>query len=148
MVCTYFQFINCFSVVFIVLILHFLIISPYEWVSIFIFMSGFLSLWCVCISYRVLVFGCCWLVSQSCLNLLWPYGLKLTTLLISQASILELIAISFSRESSWPRDWTYISCIESSFFTAEQLGKGIYTHKHTHTYFLSDILSSNTFLQP
>ena len=30
---------------------------------------------------------------------------------ISQARILEWIAISFSRGSSWPRDWTHISCI-------------------------------------
>ena len=29
---------------------------------------------------------------------------------IFQASILECIAISFSRGSSWPRDWTCISC--------------------------------------
>ena len=28
----------------------------------------------------------------------------------SQAKILEWIAISFSRESSWPRDWTGTSC--------------------------------------
>ena len=134
MVCAYFQFINCFSVVFIVLFLHFLIISPYEWVSIFIFMSGFLSLLCVCFCYRFLVSGCCLLVSQSYLNLLWPHGLQLATLLISQASILELIAISFSGESSCPRDWTYIACIASRFFTAEQLGKGIHTHKYTHTH--------------
>ena len=30
---------------------------------------------------------------------------------ISQARILEWVAISFSKGSSWPRDWTYISCI-------------------------------------
>ena len=30
---------------------------------------------------------------------------------ISQARILEWVAISFSRGSSWPRDWTPISCI-------------------------------------
>ena len=29
---------------------------------------------------------------------------------ISQARILEWVAISSSRESSWPRDWTCISC--------------------------------------
>ena len=31
--------------------------------------------------------------------------------LISQARILEWATISFSRESSQPRDWTYVSCI-------------------------------------
>ena len=30
---------------------------------------------------------------------------------ISQARILEWIAVSFSKVSSWPRDWTCISCI-------------------------------------
>ena len=30
---------------------------------------------------------------------------------ISQARILEQVAISFSRGSFWPRDWTHISCI-------------------------------------
>ena len=33
---------------------------------------------------------------------------------IFQARILECIAISFSRESSWNRDWTHISCIGRS----------------------------------
>ena len=28
-----------------------------------------------------------------------------------QAKILEWVAISFSRESSWPRDWTWVSCV-------------------------------------
>ena len=31
---------------------------------------------------------------------------------ISQARILEWVAISFFRASSWLRDWTHISCIE------------------------------------
>ena len=30
---------------------------------------------------------------------------------ISQARILEWVAISFSRGSSWTRDWTWVSCI-------------------------------------
>ena len=39
---------------------------------------------------------------------------------ISQARILEWVAISSSRESSWPRDWTWISCVSwlaGGFFT-------------------------------
>ena len=32
---------------------------------------------------------------------------------ISQARILERIAISFSRGSSWSRDWTHVSCLAS-----------------------------------
>ena len=34
-----------------------------------------------------------------------------------QARILELGAISFCRGSSWPRDWTQVSCIAGKFFT-------------------------------
>ena len=36
---------------------------------------------------------------------------------ILQARILESVAIPFSRGSSQPRDWTWISCIAGRFFT-------------------------------
>ena len=36
---------------------------------------------------------------------------------ILQARILEWVAIPFSRGSSWPTDWTWISCIAGRFFT-------------------------------
>ena len=36
---------------------------------------------------------------------------------ILQARILEWVAISFSRGSSWRRDWTWVSCITGRFFT-------------------------------
>ena len=36
---------------------------------------------------------------------------------ILQARILEWVAISFSRGSSWPRDWTPVSCTAGRFFT-------------------------------
>ena len=42
---------------------------------------------------------------------------------ISQARILEWVAISFSRGSSQPRDQTCISCITGRFFTTEPPGK-------------------------
>ena len=42
---------------------------------------------------------------------------------ISQARILEWVAISFSRGSSWPKDWTWGSCIAGRFFTTEPPGK-------------------------
>ena len=41
---------------------------------------------------------------------------------ISQASILEWDAISFSRRSCWPRDWTWVSCIADGFFTMSHKG--------------------------
>ena len=36
---------------------------------------------------------------------------------IFQARILEWVAISFSRRSSWPRDWTQVSRVASRCFT-------------------------------
>ena len=38
---------------------------------------------------------------------------------ISQAQILQWVAISFSRRSSWPRDRICVSCITGRFFTTE-----------------------------
>ena len=37
----------------------------------------------------------------------------------SEARILEWIAISFSRDSSWPRYWIHISCLSGNFFLPE-----------------------------
>ena len=42
---------------------------------------------------------------------------------ILQARILERIAISFSREYSWPSDSTWVSCTTGGFFTFELPGK-------------------------
>ena len=59
-------------------------------------------------------------VTQSCPTL-WapvdcsPQGSSLHGFL--QARILDCVAISFSRESSWLRDWTQVSCIADRFFT-------------------------------
>ena len=36
---------------------------------------------------------------------------------ILQARVPEWLAIPFSRASSWPRDWTHVSCIAGRFFT-------------------------------
>ena len=63
------------------------------------------------LSYRVI---CCCLVAKSCPTLCdsmdcSPPGSSLHGIL--QARILEWVAIPFSRGSSWPRDWTRVSCI-------------------------------------
>ena len=42
---------------------------------------------------------------------------------ILQAKTLEWIAIPFFRGSSWPRDWTWVSCIAGRFFTIWATGK-------------------------
>ena len=53
-------------------------------------------------------------LSQSCLTLCHPTDCSLpgsSVHGIFQARILEWVAISFSRRSSQPRDWTQVSCI-------------------------------------
>ena len=44
---------------------------------------------------------------------------------ISQARILEGVAVSFSRGSSWPRDQTQVSCTAGGSFITEQPGKAL-----------------------
>ena len=51
---------------------------------------------------------------------------------ISQARILEWVAISFSSGSSQPRDGTHVSCIAGESFTAEPLGKPQAGGMHTN----------------
>ena len=61
--------------------------------------------WYYHIMAKVKVKWSCLVVSDS----LWPHG-------ILQARILEWLAISFSRGSSWPRDWTQVSRIAGRCF--------------------------------
>ena len=66
------------------------------------------------------VCGCVGMCAQLSLTLCNPMdcsppGFSLHGIL--QARILEWVAISFSRVSSWPRDQTHVSCIEGEFFT-------------------------------
>ena len=54
------------------------------------------------------------LVTKLCLTLLQPHGLQPTRLLCPwdfPCKNMEWVAISFSRGSFWPRDWTHIYCI-------------------------------------
>ena len=48
-----------------------------------------------------------------------------------QARILEWVAIPFSRAFSWPRDWTWISCIAGRFFTIWATGEGLIARNHS-----------------
>jgi len=58
------------------------------------------------------------LVSKSCPTLVTPCSLPGSSVRgILQARILEWVAISFSRESSQPRNLTQVSCIAGGFFT-------------------------------
>ena len=59
-------------------------------------------------------------VTQSCLTLCNPMDYRLPGSSIHgifQARVLEWVAISFSRGSSWPRDWTWVFCIAGRCFT-------------------------------
>ena len=44
---------------------------------------------------------------------------------VSQARIPEQVVIFFSRGSSWPRDWTHVSCTAGRFFTTRFLGSPV-----------------------
>ena len=48
---------------------------------------------------------------------------------ISQARILEWVAIPFSRGSSWPKDWTKVSHLAGRFFTIWATGETIHQFK-------------------
>ena len=95
--------------------------------------------WSVCVCVCV-----CVLVAQLCLTLCDPMDcnpLGFSVHGFLQARILEQVAISFSRGSSWPMDETQVSCMAGRFFTiwatseaaltCEQQNKGI-AHKLDH----------------
>ena len=68
----------------------------------------------------------CAQVAKSCLSLFGPVDCSPAGFFvygIYQARILEWVAISFSRGSSQPRDWTHISCTAGGFFTNEPCRK-------------------------
>ena len=59
--------------------------------------------------------------------------------------MLEWFAISSSRWSSLPRDWTQISCIAGGFYTVEPLGKLIYIMVTYKMYFQLTAKKSNLY---
>ena len=77
---------------------------------------------CVFLSPRSVCYFC-YLVAQSCLTLYDPMDCSLTGSSVhgvSQARILAWVAIYFSRGSSWPRDWSHVSC-ESTALQVDSL---------------------------
>ena len=64
---------------------------------------------------------------------------------ISQARILEWVAISSSRGSSWPRDWTHISYIAGEFLTRWTTGEAC-VNTYMHLYLCWPIFTSITNL--
>ena len=51
---------------------------------------------------------------------------------IHQARILQWVAIPFSRGSSWPRDWTWVSCISGRFFTVWAAREALFCNQRSH----------------
>ena len=65
-------------------------------------------------------------VAQSCLTISNPTDCSppgSSVHRIFQTVILEWVAISFFRGSSWPRDWTWVSCIVGRILPSEPPGK-------------------------
>ena len=60
---------------------------------------------------------------------------------ILQARILEWVAISYSRGSSWPKDRTWVSCIAGSFLTVWATREA---HQSGQTQFLSPLVFSRS----
>ena len=74
------------------------------------------------------------LVTQSCLTLCNPVDYSppgSSVCGILQARILEGVAILFSRGSSWPRDWTGFTALQTNSLPSGS--QGDFTHTHTHT---------------
>ena len=72
---------------------------------------------CVCIH----IYTCMWRESGSVVSYsAFPWAVIHQASLshgITQAGILEWVAIPFSRGASWPRNWTWVSLIAGRFFT-------------------------------
>ena len=66
-------------------------------------------------------YHCCCLVGKSWATLCEPldFSPQGSVSWISQEIVLEWVAVSFSRGSSWPRDQTYVSCLAGGFFPNE-----------------------------
>ena len=81
------------------------------------FSSSIVDLQC-CVNFC----GHCCLVAQSCLTHCDPMNCSFpgsSVLGILQARILEWVAMSFSKGSSQSRNWNFVSCLASGFFTTE-----------------------------
>ena len=104
--------------------------QPGDWTHIFCTGSRFFTVWAT-VNRFYLLGARSWDVCMCSIgsNTLWPHecsspGSSVHS--ISLARILEWVAISSSRRSSWPRDQTFISFIsftEGIFFTVEPSGK-------------------------
>ena len=77
-------------------------------------------------------------VTQSCPTLCDPIDCRLLRSSVHgifQAKILKWVAISFSSRSSWPRDWTWVSCIVGRWlYHLSHHGSGMMMAQNRNTY--------------
>ena len=78
------------------------------WINCFLVWLLSLTVWCHCVSHSV--------VSNFFVTL-WTIHCQAPLSMEFSKQILEWVAISFSRESSQPRDWTQVSCTAGRFVT-------------------------------
>ena len=89
-----------------------------------VLLKGFLYIKRCSRNQRSSICCCCWVIN-SCLSLCDSVDCKLldsSVHRISQARILQWVAMTSSRRPSWSRDWICISYITGIFFTAEPPG--------------------------
>ena len=90
--------------------------------------------------YVIIMSLCCAVLSWSVMSdSLWPHGLTVAhqaplSMRILQARILEWVAYPFSRESSWPRNRTWVSSAELPATIMSLIL--LYFDYHILTYFL------------
>ena len=101
--------------------------------------------WCFTVPVYVCVYD---LVAQSCPTLYnimdcRPPGSCVHGIL--QVRILQWVAISFSRGSSWPKDWTLVSTLQADSLPSEPPGKPLLylIYLKNMTFFFIDIFQSH-----
>ena len=67
---------------------------------------------------------------------------------ILQARMLEWVAMPFSRGSSWPRDWTWVSCVAGRFLTIWATREALSAQVQTGQFRSVQSLSPADFLEP
>ena len=116
------------SCIYIVNVLHCLFIVRHEgilcsWI-IFLFPKAFRNKLNGKFAYSLQYFlFSCWVMYDSFWNPMDCSPPDSSVHVVFQARILERVAISFSRGSSWPKDRTMSPALAGGFFTTESLGK-------------------------
>ena len=75
---------------------------------------------------QMIEYVCMCMHAQSCLTFCDPIDCNppnSSVHVIFQARIVKWVAIPFSRGSSWPRDWTQVSCLAADSLLFEPSGK-------------------------